>query len=223
MDTQRFVEVERYLTQLLVPHDDALDGALAASAAAGLPPHAVSPPEGKLLYLLARLAGVRSVLEVGTLGGYSTIWLARAVPADGRVVTIEADPGRAGLARRNLEAAGLGDLVDVRTGAALDVLPLLADEGLGPFDLVFLDADKANNPAYLGWALGLTAEGSVIVADNVVRGGAVADPDADDPSTRGARRFLELVAAEPRLEATAIQTVGSKGHDGFALVLVGAG
>ena len=220
MDERRFAEVERYLGDLLVTQDEALSGALAASAAAALPRIEVTPPEGKLLYLLARLAGARSILELGTLGGYSTIWLARALPDGGRLVTIEADPGHAEVARANLARAGLAGVVELREGPALDVLPDLDRNGSPPFDFVFLDADKPSNPAYLEWSLELTGPGAVIVADNVVRGGAVADPGSTDPSVIGARRFLEMVAAEPRLEGTAIQTVGAKGHDGFALALV---
>jgi predicted O-methyltransferase YrrM len=220
VDEERFADVERYLPDLLVPQDEAL---IAAATAPGLPPHAVSPPEGKLLYLLARLCRARSILEVGTLAGYSTIWMARALPPGGRLVTIDVDAERAEAARRNLAAAGLSDVVEVRCGPALDVLPELEREGRDPFDLVFLDADKPNNPAYIEWALRLTTEGSVIVADNVVRGGAVTDRESDDPNVRGVRRFLEIVAEDPRLDATALQTVGSKGHDGFALALVRPG
>lgn len=213
MEDDHYVRVDRYLTETLVAQDAPL---AAAASAEGLPPHAVTPPEGKLLYLLARMCGARTILEIGTLAGYSTIWLARALPDGGRVVTIEADPERAALARRNVAAAGLADVVHVRTGPALDVLPHV----VGPFDLVFLDADKPNNPAYLEWTMRLTAPGSVIVADNVIRAGAVADADSSDASVAGIRRFLEMVAADPRLEATAIQTVGAKGHDGFALAVV---
>lgn len=216
VEEQSFAAVEEYLARVLVPEDDVLTGAVAAGVAAGLPKIEVTPLEGKLLYLLARLSGARTVLELGTLAAYSTIWLARALPPGGRLVTIEADAAHAAVARSNLERAGLSGVVDLREGAALDVLPTLE----GPFDLVFLDADKPNNPAYLEWALRLTEPGSVIVADNVVRGGAVADPGEGDASTKGARRFLQMVAAEPRLEGTAIQTVGSKGHDGFAVALV---
>ena len=196
--------------------DPALDVALAASSAAGLPPHDVSPLQGKLLELLARLQGARAILEIGTLGGYSTIWLARALPAGGRLVTLEANPRHAEVARANVERAGFADVVEVRVGAAMETLPTLA----GPFDLVFIDADKRSNPEYLEWALHLTRAGSLIVADNIVRGGAVADARSDDPSVVGVRRFLELVAAEPRLTATGVQTVGEKGHDGFVLALV---
>ena len=213
---ERSLEVERYLTDVLIAQDAAL---LAAATAPGLPPHGVTPPEGKLLHLLVRLSRARTVLELGTLAGYSTIWMARALPPGGRLVTIEADAERAALARRNLQLAGVADAVDVRIGAALDVLPELGAAG-ARFDFVFVDADKPNNPAYLEWALRLTSPGSVIVADNVVRAGAVADAGSDDPSVLGIRRFLEMVAAEPRLEATAIQTNGSKGRDGFALAVV---
>lgn len=215
--------VDRYLEGLLVPRDPVLDAVLAAAAAAGLPPHEVAPTQGKLLHLLARLQGARAILELGTLAGVSTIWLARALPDGGTLVTLEADPGYAAVARESVARAGLAGVVEVRGGRAVDSLAELVDEGRGPFDLVFLDADKAGNPEYLGWALELTRPGSLIVADNVVRGGAVADPESADPSVRGVRRFLELVAAEPRLSATAIQTVGVKGHDGLALALVVAG
>ena len=222
MSREQWAEVDRYLTELLVPAEPALTAALEASAAAGLPPHDVSPAQGKLLYLLALTRGARSILELGTLGGYSTIWLARALPADGRLVTLEVDPGYAQVARANLDRAGLAAVVELRVGQALDTLPRLAAEGLGPFDLIFLDADKSSNPDYFAWALRLSRRGSLIVADNVVRGGAVADAESDDPRVRGLRRFYELLAAEPRVTATAIQTVGSKGYDGFALALVTA-
>ena len=201
--------VDRYLEQLLVPPLEGFDSA-------GLPPHEVTPLQGRLLELLARLARARSILELGTLGGYSTIWLARGLADGGRLVTLEAEPEYARVARANLERAGLADTVDLRVGPALETLPQLD----GPFDLIFIDADKRSNPDYLGEALRLSRPGTLIVADNVVRGGAVADPDASDPSVAGVRRFLELVGAHPRLDATAIQTVGSKGWDGFALVLV---
>jgi predicted O-methyltransferase YrrM len=176
--------------------------------------------QGKLLELLARLHGARAILEIGTLAGISAIWLARALPDGGRLVTLESDARYADVARANLARAGFEDVVEVRVGLALDTLPQLAAEGSGPFDLVFIDADKRSNPAYLGWALELSRPGSLIVADNVVRGAAVADAASEDPSVVGIRRFLDLVAAEPRLTATAIQTVGAKGHDGFALALV---
>jgi predicted O-methyltransferase YrrM len=203
-----------------VPPDPALDAALAASEAAGLPPINVAPNQGKLLMLLAQIQGARRILEIGTLGGYSTIWLARALPADGRVVTLEADRRHAGVARANFAHAGLSDLIELRVGRALDTLPQLVAEGLEPFDMVFIDADKPGNPDYLAWALKLTRRGSLIIADNVVRDGRVADAKSRDSSVRGIRRFNALLAAEPRVSATAIQTVGSKGYDGFAIALV---
>ncbi len=217
--------VDRYIATHLIPDDDALDAALAASAAAGLPAGAISASQGKLLELLARIHGARRILELGTLGGYSTIWLARALPADGRLVTLEADPRYAEVARANLAHAGLAAIVQVRVGEALQTLPELLADGAGPFDLIFIDADKQNNPGYLEWSLRLSRPGSVIVADNVVRAGAILDPDASDPrlgdgGLQGVRRFYELLAAEPRVTATAIQTVGAKGHDGFVLALV---
>jgi predicted O-methyltransferase YrrM len=220
MTAERWAEVDRYVGDLLVAPDPVLDDVLAASAAAGLPPHEVSPPQGKLLQLLASLHGARTILEVGTLGGYSTIWLARALPPGGRVVTLEIEAAYAAVARANLARAGLTDVVDVRVGPALDTLPQLAAEERDPFDLIFLDADKANAPAYLTWALELSRRGSLIVADNVVRGGAIVDAASADSAVQGVRRFCELVAREPRLSATAIQTVGSKGYDGLVLALV---
>ena len=212
-------EVDEYFTAALVPPDPALDDALAASDAAGLPAIAVAPNQGKLLHLLARLRGARRILEIGTLGGYSTIWLARALPAGGRLITVEYSPKHAEVARANIAAAGLDRLVEVRVGPALEVLPTLADEP-EPFDLVFIDADKQNNPEYFSWALRLSTVGSLIIVDNVVRGGRVVDGDSDDPSVRGTRRLIEALAAEPRVSATAIQTVGSKSYDGFAIALV---
>ncbi|GAA0703697.1 O-methyltransferase [Streptomyces cellulosae] len=200
--------------------DDALEAALRESDAAGLPPIAVSPLQGKLLQLLARLQGARRVLEIGTLGGYSTIWLGRALPADGRLVTLEYDPRHAEVAVRNIARAGLAEQVEVRVGPALESLPKLADEQPPPFDLVFIDADKANNPHYVEWALRLTAAGSLIVLDNVVRGGRVADPDNSDADVLGTRAALEMFGTHPRLDATAVQTVGVKDHDGFALARV---
>jgi len=220
MSDERWTAVDRYITDLLVPPDPVLDAALDASAAAGLPAIQVAPNQGKLLGLLARLQGARSILEIGTLGGYSTIWLARALPAGGRLVTLEADPKHAEVARANLAAAGLADVVDVRLGPALDTLPQLAAEELDPFDLIFIDADKPSNAQYLAWALALSRLGTLIVVDNVVRAGAVIDADSDDPNVAGTRRLFELLAEEPRLSATAIQTVGSKGHDGLALAVV---
>ncbi|MEV6117804.1 O-methyltransferase [Streptomyces sp. NPDC052109] len=180
----------------------------------------MAPNQGKLLNLLARIRGARRILGIGTLGGYSTIWLARALPDDGRLVTLESDPHYAAVAAANVARAGLEQVVDIRIGKALDSLPLLAAEEAGPFDLVFIDADKPSNPEYLEWSLELTRPGSVIVGDNVVRDGAVTDPSSDDPRVQGVRRFTELIAEHPRLTATTLQTVGTKGYDGFTLALV---
>jgi predicted O-methyltransferase YrrM len=213
-------DVDDYLSRTLALTDPALDAALASSAAAGLPPIAVSAPQGRLLQLLAEIRGARNILEIGTLGGFSTIGLARALPKDGRLVSLEYDPRHAEVARANIAAAGLADKVEVRVGAALDSLPQLKAERLGPFDLVFIDADKANNANYARWALDLGRPGTLIVVDNVVRGGKVLDASGEDPAVVGSRAALEFIAAEPRLTATAIQTVGSKGYDGFVLALV---
>jgi predicted O-methyltransferase YrrM len=220
MDEDRWDAVDRYLTELLIPDDPVLDAALRASAEARLPSIQVSPPQGKLLGLLAQIQGTRRILEIGTLGGYSTIWLARALPADGRLVSLELNPRHAAVARANLARAGLDRVVEVRDGPATDSLARLVAEGADPFDLIFIDADKVGYPEYLGWALRLSRRGSVIVADNVVRNGAVADAASDDPNVRGVRRFHEMLSRESRLSATAIQTVGSKGYDGFALAFV---
>ncbi|MFB7554993.1 O-methyltransferase [Streptomyces brevispora] len=220
MTQARWAEVDDYFNALLVGSDEALDAAVEASEKAGLPAIQVAANQGKLLNLLARLQGARTVLEIGTLGGYSTIWLARALPEGGRLVTLEADPECAEVARRNIERAGLADVVEIRVGLALDTLPELAEQGYGPFDVVFIDADKPSNPDYLAWSLKLTRPGSLIVADNVVRDGEVVDATSEDPKVRGVRRFTELVAAEPNLTATALQTVGSKGYDGLMAILV---
>ena len=220
MSAEQWTAVDRYLTDLMVPPDAALDEALRASGAAGMPAIAVSPNQGKLLHLMARMQGARTVLEVGTLGGYSTIWLARALPPGGRVVSLEFSPKHAEVARANLKRAGLGDVVQVIEGKALDTLPRLLAEGRGPFDFVFVDADKQNQADYFTWAMKLTRVGSVIVLDNVIRDGAVADASNPDPAVQGVRRANELMANSPRVSATAIQTVGSKGYDGFAVALV---
>lgn len=220
MTQEKWSAVDRYITDLLVPSDPALDAALRASAAAGLPPINVAPNQGKLLMLLAQAQGARNILEIGTLGGYSTIWLARALPAGGRLITLEFDPKHAEVARANIARAGLADVVEVRLGRALDTLKQLAAENRGPFDLIFIDADKSGYPDYFPWALKLSRPGSMIIADNVVRNGAVIDADSSDPNVQGMRRFNELLAAEPRVSATVIQTVGSKGYDGFAIALV---
>ncbi|MFI0543983.1 putative O-methyltransferase YrrM [Streptomyces canus] len=219
-ESQFWDDVDDYFTTHLAPEDETLRAALRDSEAAGLPAIAVTAPQGKLLQLLAQIQGARAILEIGTLGGYSTIWLARALPADGRLVSLEYDPRHAEVANRNIARAGLDKVVEVRVGPALESLPRLADENPPPFDLVFIDADKANNPQYVEWALRLTGAGSLIVLDNVVRGGRVADPGNPAPDVRGTRTALELMGGHPRLSATAIQTVGSKGYDGFALARV---
>ncbi|MET7702008.1 O-methyltransferase [Streptomyces sp. NPDC005485] len=219
-ESQLWNDVDDYFTTLLAPSDDILTAALRDSDAAGLPPINVAPNQGKLLQLLAQLQGARRVLEIGTLGGYSTIWLGRALPADGHLITFEYDPGHAEVARGNLARAGLDKISEVRVGPALESLAKLADEDPEPYDLVFIDADKVNNPHYVEWALKLTRPGSLIIVDNVVRGGAVTDPDSTDPSVRGTRAALELISTHPKLSGTAVQTVGSKGYDGFALARV---
>jgi predicted O-methyltransferase YrrM len=214
-------DVDRYIDEQLIGADPALDAALAASVDAGLPPIAVTPSQGKLLYLLARSIGARSILEIGALGGYSTIWLARAVAPAGAVVTLEANASYAEVASANIARAGFAELVDVRVGAALDSLPPLAAEQREPFDLVFIDADKQNTPEYFKATLELTRSGGLIVADNVIRDGAIVDPAAQqNPDVIGSRHLHELLAAEPRVSATTIQTVGAKGYDGFTLALV---
>jgi predicted O-methyltransferase YrrM len=215
-----WTKVDQYHTDLLLPPDPALEDALRASEAAGLPQVQVSPCQGKLLMLLALVRGARRILEIGTLGGYSTIWLARSLPADGRLVTLEADPKHADVARGSIANAGLASRVDLRVGKALDLLPGVAAEGLGPFDLIFIDADKVNNLGYFEWSLKLSKPGTLIIIDNVVRDGAVVDASSTDPTIQGVRRCNERLAAEPRVSATTIQTVGSKGYDGFTLALV---
>jgi predicted O-methyltransferase YrrM len=218
--SQYWHAVDQYLTDLLVCSDPALDAALAANSAANLLRRDVSPLQGKLLHLLARLSRAQTILEIGTLGGYSTICLARALPSGGRLISLEADSWRAAVARGNIARAGLAHCVDVRIGVALDSLPIIEAEGLGPFDLIFIDADMHNNPHYLVWALRLSRPGSLIVVDNVVRTGAIIDATNPDPGIQGNRRMFELLSTEPRLSATAVQTVGSKGHDGMLIALV---
>jgi predicted O-methyltransferase YrrM len=212
--------VDRFISDMQIARDAALEATLAANESAGLPGIDVTPNQGKLLELLARIQGASSILELGTLGGYSTIWLARALPADGRLVTLESVPRHAEVARENIARAGFADVVELRVGPALETLPKLVAEGAGPFDLIFLDANKDGYPEYFTWALELSRPGTLIVADNVVRDGRVADLDDDNPYVVGARRFLELVGIEPRVTATTIQTVGSKGYDGFTLAVV---
>jgi predicted O-methyltransferase YrrM len=216
VDQSTWEAVDQFFLGTIIGQDGALADALADSEATGLPAISVTPPQGKWLHLLARVCGAKRILEVGTLGGYSTIWLARALPSDGRLVTLECDPRHAEVARANLQRAGLTGRVEVVVGDALITMPTLA----GPFDLVFIDADKKNNPAYFGWAVKLSRPGTVIVVDNVVRGGAVADPTSTDENVQGARRLMALIEREPRVSATAIQTVGGKGYDGFVLAVV---
>jgi predicted O-methyltransferase YrrM len=220
MPQERWSAVDSYIGENLVPADPVLEAALRASADAGLPPISVSPSQGKLLHLLARAQGARTILEIGTLGGYSAIWLARALPSGGRLITLEAEPRHAEVARANLARAGLADVAEVRVGPAQDTLPKLHAAGDGPFDLIFIDADKPGYPDYLPWSVRLSRPGSMIIADNIVRNGAVADSASTDVNVQGVRRFIEMLAAEPRVSATAIQTVGSKGYDGFTLALV---
>jgi predicted O-methyltransferase YrrM len=211
-------EVERWIADRLIGADEALAGAVERSDAGGLPSIQVDPLMGKFLSLVARMINAQRILEIGTLGGYSTIWLARALPEDGKLITLEYDPKHAEVAQENVAAAGLGDRVDQRVGPALDELPRILDAGEGPFDLVFIDADKNNQDKYLAWALDLTHVGSVVIGDNVVRAGRTLG--GTDDGSEGLRRFIDLLAAEPRIDATALQTVGSKGWDGFALGLV---
>ncbi|MFG1349443.1 O-methyltransferase [Xanthobacter autotrophicus] len=220
MSATLWTELDAYFVERLLPADPVLDEVLSASSEAGLPAISVSAAQGQMLHLFARMIGAKRILEIGTLGGYSAIFLARALPADGRLVTLEFEPRHAEVARANLARAGLSDKVDLRVGRAIDTLPQLEAEGQGPFDLVFIDADKPSNPDYLHWALRLSRPGTVIVCDNVVRGGHVLDAQSTDANVIGVRRLFDLVGADPRLSATAVQTVGAKGYDGFALLLV---
>jgi predicted O-methyltransferase YrrM len=219
-ESQVWDAVDAYFIDLLAPDDEVTAAALRESEAAELPPINVTANQGKLLQLFAEMQGARAILEIGTLAGYSTIWLARALPADGRLISLEYDPRHAEVATRNIARAGLDKVVEVRVGPALESLPLLADENPPPFDLVFIDADKANNAHYLEWALKLTSAGSLIVLDNVVRGGRVIDAGSEAGDVLGTRAAIELIASHPRLSGTAIQTVGAKGYDGFALARV---
>ncbi|HEX4770203.1 MAG TPA: O-methyltransferase [Bryobacteraceae bacterium] len=222
MSDDRWGAVEEYLVKALAISDPILDAALADNTAAGLPAIDVAPNAGKLLQLFARLTGSRKILEIGTLGGYSTIWLGRALPVGGLLVTLEADPRHAAVAQSNIARALLSEVVEVRVGLALDTLPQLERDGIGPFDFIFIDADKANNPEYFQWALRLSRPGTVIVVDNVVRKGAVLDKDTQDRDLQGIRRLFQVAASEPRVTVTALQTVGSKGWDGFLVALVTA-
>jgi predicted O-methyltransferase YrrM len=218
--TKIWSQVDEYISDKLLAGDKALDAALKDSDAAGLPAIAVTAAQGKFLQMLAEMMGARSVLEIGTLGGYSTMWFARALPPDGHIITLEVDPVHANVARKNFARAGLQRMIELRLGAALDTLPLLVAEQREPFDLIFIDADKANIPAYFDWAMKLSRQGSVIIVDNVVRDGGVVDAKSKDPSIQGVRRFIDQLGRDKRVTATAIQTVGSKGYDGFAIVRV---
>jgi predicted O-methyltransferase YrrM len=220
VNQERWTAVDRYISEKLVPPDAALDAALAANAAAGLPSIDVAPNQGKLLHLFVKMMGAKRVLEIGTLGGYSTIWMARALPEGGRLVTLELNPKHAEVARANLQRAGVANKVEIRVGAALESLAKLKREGAAPFDLIFIDADKQTIPEYVTWAIQLARRGTVVLTDNVIRDGAIIDPDSTDTAVQGVQRMFDLLAAEPRLTATAIQTVGSKGYDGFALAIV---
>ncbi len=220
MSQEIWTAVDSYISATLLPSDSVLHEVLKNNTASGLPQIDLAPNQGKLLYLLAKIRGAKRILEIGTLGGYSTIWLARALPSDGTLVTLELDPKHAEVAKANIAHAGFASKVELRLGPALESLSKLHEEVAPHFDFIFIDADKSGYPAYLDWSLRLSKPGSVIVADNVIRDGAVIDADSNDPSVQGVRRFLEKVAADPRLEATALQTVGTKGYDGFALALV---
>lgn len=220
MSAESWQAVDAYAGALLLPPDDVLQAALDASAQAGLPAISVSPLQGRLLHLLVRACGARKVLEVGTLGGYSTIWLARALPAGGRLITLEAEQLHADVARSNIVRAHLADVVEIRVGPALETLPQLSAEGRGPFDFIFIDADKPNTSEYFDLAISLARPGTMIVVDNVVRDGGLADATNEDPDVIGMRRFAESLSTERRVSATVIQTVGSKGYDGFALAVV---
>ncbi|AWX56542.1 MULTISPECIES: O-methyltransferase [Brevibacillus] len=220
MNREQWTAVDHYFTDKLLEADSVLDTVLQENAAAGLPAIDVAPNQGKFLHLLARIQGARSILEIGTLGGYSTIWLARALPADGRLITLEYDPKHAEVAQSNIARAGLDQIVEVKVGLALDSLIQLHKENQGPFDFIFIDADKKGNPDYFQWALKLSRKGTVIITDNVVRSGQVVDETSTDPNIVGVRQFTDLVAEEQRVSGTVVQTVGSKGYDGFAIMLV---
>ncbi|KMZ40697.1 MULTISPECIES: O-methyltransferase [Bacillales] len=220
MNREQWTAVDHYFTDKLLEADSVLDVVLQENAAAGLPAIDVAPNQGKFLHLLARIQGARSILEIGTLGGYSTIWLARALPSDGRLITLEYDPKHAEVAQANITRAGLDQIVEVKVGLALDSLMQLHKENQGPFDFIFIDADKKGNPDYFQWALKLSRKGTVIITDNVVRSGQVVDETSTDPNIVGVRQFTDLVAEEKRVSGTVVQTVGSKGYDGFAIMLV---
>jgi len=220
VDEGLWTKVDRYITDTLIPAEPALQAALQSSTAAGLPEIQVAPNQGKLLHLLARSQGARQILEIGTLGGYSTIWLARALPPDGRLITLELDPKHAEVAGANIARAGLSDKVEIRVGPAIQSLPKIAAENHGHFDLIFIDADKATIPEYFTWSLKMSRPGTLIIVDNVVRGGAVIEPKSEDTSVQGVRKLFAMLAQEPRVTATALQTLGSKGYDGLLIALV---
>lgn len=220
MSEELWGRVDDYIVDRLATEDAALAAALAANAAAGLPAMDVSAAQGKFLNLMVRITGAKRVLEIGTLGGYSTIWMAKALPGDGRMVTLEYDPAHARVARQNIDASGIGGKVTIHVGAAADTLPVVAKENPEPFDFVFIDADKPSNPIYLDWAVKLSRRGTVIILDNVIRDGKVIDPDNTDPRIIGTRAAYDIIGSHPRLSATALQTVGSKGWDGFAIMVV---
>lgn len=220
MNERLIDHVDDYLAATFVGNDATLAHALERSQRAGLPAIAVSAVQGKLLHVLARAIGAKRILEVGTLGGYSAIWMGRAIAPHGRLITLEIDPRHAQVARENLDEAGLGEVVEVWIGSALDSLARMGESGTEPFDLVFIDADKENNPRYLKWALQFSHPGTMIVMDNVVRHGTILDDDSTDPDVAGTRTVLELLGSDPRLCASALQTVGHKGHDGLAIALV---
>jgi predicted O-methyltransferase YrrM len=215
-----WIDVDRYFSEQLHLSDPVLDAAMQANAAAELPAIDVAPNQGKFLNVLARLAHSKKILEVGTLGGYSTIWLARALPAGGRLISLEFNPKHADVAKSNIQRAGLSDRVEIRVGAALDSLHQIEKEGFAPFDFIFIDADKPNNPGYLEWAIKLSRPGTLIIVDNVVRDGEVSDASNSDPAIQGTRKMFELMSRDPSLSSTALQTVGSKGYDGFAMAIV---
>lgn len=217
---EQWTAVDQYLSDLLLPADPVLNSVLESSAGAGLPSINVSPTQGKLLNLMARMCGAKRILEIGTLGGYSTIWLARALPADGNLITLEAEPKHAKVATDNIARADLSKLVEIRLGPALQTLSQLVDQKSPPFDFIFIDADKPGYPDYLEWSLKLSRPGTVVVADNIIRDGAIIDPNHEDPRVQAVRKFNQMLGSNPRLSATALQTVGSKGYDGFAVALV---
>jgi predicted O-methyltransferase YrrM len=222
MTAELWSAVDTYIKEKMIPADAVLTAAQQNGIDAGLPPIAVSPAQGKMLYLFVRMCGARNILEIGTLAGYSTIWMARALPAAGRVTTLELEARHAEVSRKNFAMAGLANLIEVRLGAALELLPKLVDEGRGPFDLIFIDADKRNIPAYLDWSMKLSRPGTAIIVDNIIRDGKVIDASSKDPDIQGVRQFNEMLATDKRVSATEIQTVGEKGYDGFALLVVNA-